>query len=82
MHLTIWYVVFVCHQNDVCENFLGSVFVGVYCGLSESGFCVSGKLRPGGFLVVCTCSSVLLQSIVMSYVDCGDDIKWSDDSVC
>ena len=39
----------------------------------ESGLCVFGKLCPVGFLVLCTWSSVLLQSIVMSYVDCGDD---------
>ena len=37
------------------------------CGPSESELC------PVGFLVVCERSSVLLQSIVMSYVDCGDD---------
>ena len=35
-----------------------------------SGF---GKLCSVGFLVVCECSSVLLHSVVMSYVDCGDD---------
>ena len=44
------------------------MFVDVYYGLSS-------KLCPVGILVVCKCSSVLLQStrIVMSYVDCGDD---------
>ena len=73
MHLTLWYVVFVCHQNDVCEDFIGSVYVGGYCGLSESELCVFGKLCPVGFPVVCECLSVLLQSIVMSYVNCGDD---------
>ena len=40
---------------------------------SESEICVFGKLSPVGFLVVCECSSVLLQCVVMSYVDCGDD---------
>ena len=49
------------------------MYVGEYCGLSEIGLCVSGKLCPVGFLVVCKCSSVLLQSLVMSYVDCGGD---------
>ena len=62
---------FVCHQDEVCENSIGSV--GGYCGLSESGICVFSKLCPVGFLVVCKCSSGLLQSIVMSYVDCGND---------
>ena len=73
MHLTLWYIVSVCHHDDVCENYIGSVHVGGYCGLSKSGLCVFGKLSPVVFLVVCECSSVLLQSIVMSYVDCGDD---------
>ena len=44
-----------------------------YCGLSESGLCVFRELCPVGFLIVCKCSLVMLQSIVMSYVDCGDD---------
>ena len=29
----------VCHQYDVCENYVGSVYVGGYGGLSESGLC-------------------------------------------
>ena len=33
VHLALWYVLLVCHQYDVCENSLGSV----YGGLSESG---------------------------------------------
>ena len=41
VHLALWYVLLVCHQYDVCENFVGSVYVGGYCGLSESGLCVS-----------------------------------------
>ena len=61
------------YQNYVCEDFIGSVYVVGFYGLSESKLCVLGKLCPVGFLVVCECSSVLLQSVVMSYVDCGDD---------
>ena len=64
---------FVCHQIDVCEDSIGSVYVGGYWGLSESELCVFGKMCPVGFLVVCECLSLLLQYIVMSYVDCGDD---------
>ena len=45
----------------------------MYCGLRESGLCVFGKLCQVGFLVVCKRYLVLLQSVVMSYVDCGDD---------
>ena len=63
MHLTLWYIMFVCHQNEVCENSIGIVYVGGYCGQRESGLCVFGKLCLVGFLVVCKCSTVLLQSI-------------------
>ena len=74
MHFTRWYIIgFVCHRHDVCENYIGSVYVGGYCGLNKRGLCVLGKLCPVAFLEVCKCSSVLLQSIVMSYVNCGDD---------
>ena len=38
---------FFCHQNNVCEN-----YVGGHCGLSKSGLCVFGKLCPVDFLVV------------------------------
>ena len=60
MHLTIWYVVLVCHQYDVCENSVGSVYVGGYGGLSESGLCVFRELCPVSFLVVGESTSVLL----------------------
>ena len=52
MHLALWYIVLVCHQYDVCENSVGSVYVGGYGGLSESGLCVFCKLCPVCFLVV------------------------------
>ena len=71
--LPLRYIVYVCHQNDVCEDYSGSVYVGGYCSLNKSELYVFGKLSPGGFLVGCECLSVLLQSVVMSYVDCGDD---------
>ena len=48
----LWYIVFVCHHDDVCEYYIGSVYVGGYCGLSESKLCVFGKLCTVGFLVV------------------------------
>ena len=52
MHLALWYVVLVCHQYDVCENYVGSVYVGGYGGLSENGLCVFCKLCPVCFLVI------------------------------
>ena len=37
MHVTLWYVVLVYHQYDVCKNYVGSVYVAGYGGMSESG---------------------------------------------
>ena len=59
MHLSLWYVVLVCHQY-VCENYVGSVYIGGYGGLSESGLCVFLELCPVSFLVVGECPLVLL----------------------
>ena len=52
MHLALWYVVLVWHQYDVCKNYVGSVYVGGYGGLSEIGLCVLRELYPVSFLVV------------------------------
>ena len=30
MHITLWYIVLVCHQNYDCTNYIGSVYVGGY----------------------------------------------------
>ena len=60
MHLALWYVVLVCHQYDVCENSVGSVYVGGYGGLIECGLCVFCKSCPVCFLVVGEGPSVLL----------------------
>ena len=73
MHLALWYVVLVCHKYEVCKNYVGSVYVGGYGGLSKSGFCVFRELCRVSFLVVGESPSVLLLSVVMSYVNCGDD---------
>ena len=60
MHLSLCYVVLVCHQYDVCENSVGSVYIGGYGGMSESGLCVFRELCPVSFLVVGEYPSVLL----------------------
>ena len=52
MHLALWYIVFVCLQYDVCKNYVGSVYVGGYCGLSDRGLCVFRELCQVSFLVV------------------------------
>ena len=63
-----------------CEDSIGSVYVGRYCGLNESKLCVFSKLCPVDFLVFCERLSVLLQSVVISCVDLVMMGKWSDDS--
>ena len=55
----------VCHQYDVCKNYVGRVYIGGYGGLTESGLCVFRELCPVSFLVV--------GFVVMSYVNRGDD---------
>ena len=52
MHLARWYVVFVCDRYTVCKNYVDSVYVGGYGGLSENGLCVFCELCPVSFLVV------------------------------
>ena len=72
MHFALWYVVLVSYQYDVCENSVGSVYVGGYGGLSESGLCVFRELCLVSFLVVVESRSLLLWSVDMSYVNCGN----------
>ena len=60
MHLALWYVGHVCHQYDVCKNYVDSVYVGGYGGLSESGLCVFREMCPVNFLVVGESPSGLL----------------------
>ena len=43
-----------------CKNYVGSVYVGGYGGLSESGLCVFCQLCPVSFLVVGESPSALL----------------------
>ena len=39
-------------MNNVCKHYVGSVHVGEYSSLSESGLFVFSELYPVGFLVV------------------------------
>ena len=50
----------VCHQYDVCKNYVGSVHVRGYGGMSKSGLCIFRELCPVRFLVVGESPSVLL----------------------
>ena len=63
----------VCHQYDVCEKSVDSVYIGGYVGLSENILCVFHELCPVSCLVVGECPSVLFKSVGTSYVNCGDD---------
>ena len=56
--LSFGMVVFVCHQYDVCEKYVGSAYIGGYDGLSANRLCVFRKLCPVSFLVVDECPSV------------------------
>ena len=51
---------FICHQYDVCKNDVGSMYVGGYGALSESGLCVIRELCTVSFLVGGESPSVLL----------------------
>ena len=55
----------VCHQYDVCEKSIGSVYAGGYDSLNESRICVFRELCPVGFLVVGESPSVLLYNIYL-----------------
>ena len=61
MHLALCYVVLVCHQYDVCNYSVGSVYIGGYGGLSKRGLCVFRELCPVSLLVVgvVVCSHVV-----------------------
>ena len=71
----------VFHQYEVCENYVSSVYVGGYGGLSESGLCVFCEVCPVCFLVVgkrsvrfvVVCSHGRMLIVVIMG-------KWSDDS--
>ena len=65
-----------CVKNVLAVCMLVGVVVG------EKPDYVSDKLCPVGFLVVCKCSSVLLQSTVIKYVILVTMGMWTDDSAC
>ena len=80
LYLALWHVVLVCHQYDVCENYVCSVYVGGYGGLSKSGLCVFCKLCPVCFLVAGSRFCCSLKSCRMLFVVIMG--KWYDDSAC
>ena len=58
--MIVIFTLFYSHQYDVCENYVGSMYIGGYGGLSKSRLCVFRELCPVSFLVVGECLSVLL----------------------
>ena len=57
----------LCLSAIIMINYVGSVYVGGYGGLTESGLCLFRELCPVSFLVVGECPSVSLYAVVMSY---------------
>ena len=55
-------MVFICCQNDVCENLVGQMDVIGWLGIAEGIFNFLCILWPVCFVVVCVGASVLLQS--------------------
>ena len=60
MHLALWYVVLVCHQYDVCENYVAVCMLVGMVVRAKADSCVFCKLCPGCFLVVGKGPSLLL----------------------
>ena len=65
MHLSLWYVVLVCHQYDVCENYVGSVYIGGYGSLSERGLGGWGGLMSVFFILMASSGSCVLIIIII-----------------
>ena len=63
----------LCLSAMICMMFVNKYVGSVYVCLSESRLCVFRELCSGNFLIVGESPSVLLESVVMSYVNCGDD---------
>ena len=55
MHLAFWDVVFVCMENNVCEDGVCSVYVWWWLNVGESNLGVCGELCPVCFPIVCEC---------------------------
>ena len=59
-YLAFWDVVFVCVENDVCEDGVCSVYVWSWWNVREGNLGVCGELCPVCFPIVYECVSVLL----------------------
>ena len=73
MHLALCMLCLSAISMMFVKIMLAVCMFGGYGGLSESGLCAFRELCPVSFLVVGESSSVLLETVVMSYDNCGDD---------
>ena len=60
MYLAFWDVVFVCVENDVCEDGVCSVYILWWLNVGEIRLRVSSDLCPVCFPIIRECVSVLL----------------------
>ena len=73
MHLAFWYVVLVCHQYDVCKNYVGSVYLGGYCGRSViwSELWMTSAISCPLWLSVYECQRVECAFTPLMRTECG-----------
>ena len=64
---------FVCHQDDVCKNDIGRVYVGGYCGLSESGLLFGTLVGVSVFSAIWP--ELLMTSVIVVVVVCHDQVR-------
>ena len=72
MYLPFWGVVFVCVEEDVCENGVCSVYGWWRLNARESSLGVCSEMCPVCFPIVCECVSGLLKFVFGACVDCCD----------
>ena len=60
MYLVVWDVVFVCVENDVCEDGVCSVYILWWLNVRESSHRVCSELCPVCFPIFRECVVVLL----------------------
>ena len=63
---------FVCVEDDLCENGVCSVYVWWRLNVREISLGVCSEQCPVCFPIVCECVSVLVQFVFGACVDCCD----------
>ena len=67
MYLAFWDVVFVCVENDICEDSVCSVYVWWWLNVRESSLGVCSQLSPVCFPIVrpFCCSLYLVRVLIV-----------------